>query len=254
MNIEDFLMLMGENLLSEHPKEKILKHRKELELLFSNVKRMFNIRFLLKKHQTKKLKERFGNILEALKVLNVVDSDYKIKGQEGFVLFGYLFEEFIYLKLEKFDFDDIKVGVRIRFDQQQVENHSIEIINEFDILTIKDNKIGFIECKIGDSHDPLATVYKSDSIMEYFGENTSSLILNIERNKTPHLKNSKKNFGQSIIYRAQTKKVTVYNAFDFSKNSFRSKIKNAFGVDIKKEYQDQSNRESLKSLKKMWER
>jgi len=218
MNLEDFLLLMGETILEEQSKEKIVKQKEELELLFSDAKRMFNIRFLLKQRKTKELKTRYPKVIEALKKLDIVDEYSNMKGQEAFVRFGYLFEAFVYIQVEKFAFDDVKVGARVRFDEGQVERRNIEVTNEFDILTIKDNKIGFIECKMGDSLDPLGSIYKSDSIMEYFGQSASSLIVNIERNKTPHKKKSKKNFGESLIYRAETKRVMIYNAFDFSTN------------------------------------
>ncbi len=252
MNIDDFLILMGEEILYENSKKEIEENQEALLLLFSDVKRLFNIRFLLKQRKTKELKKRYSKLLNSLSQLKIIDEEGVMKGQEAFVRFGYLFEEFIYLQLKAFDFDDIKVGVKIRFDEQQVKRRQIEVTNEFDILTIKNNKIGFIECKIGDSLDPLGTIYKSDSIMEYFGASASSLIVNIERNKTPHLKHSKKNFGDSLVYRAKTKKVSVYNAFDFSKNSFRSKIKEAFGVDLKEEFQAKANKESIASLQDKW--
>ena len=252
MNIDDFLTLMGEEILYENSKKEIEENQEALLLLFSDVKRLFNIRFLLKQRKTKELKKRYPKLLNALSQLKIIDEAGVMKGQEAFVRFGYLFEEFIYLQLKMFDFDDIKVGAKIRFDAQQVKRRQIEVTNEFDILTIKNNKIGFIECKIGDSLDPLGTIYKSDSIMDYFGASASSLIVNIERNKTPHLKHSKKNFGDSLLYRAKTKKVSVYNAFDFSKNSFRSKIKEAFGVDLKEEFQAKANKESIASLQDKW--
>lgn len=252
MNLEDSLMLMGDRILEEIPKNEILKHQKELELLFSDVKRMFKIRFLLKTKRTKELYRRYPKMVEALKVLKIVDENGAILGQEGFVRFGYLFEEFIYVSLEPFDFDDVKVGVKIEFDKEQVAYRNIRVINEFDILIIKENKIGFIECKLGDSSDPLSTVYKSDSIMEYFGESASSMILNMERNKQAHQKNPKGNFGESVIYRAKTKSVTIYNAFDFSKNSFRSKIKEAFGVELKAKYQKEFDQQGLRELTKKW--
>ncbi len=252
MNIDDFLTLMGEEILYENSKKEIEENQDALLLLFSDVKRLFNIRFLLKQRKTKELKKRYPKLLNALTQLKIIDEEGVMKGQEAFVRFGYLFEEFIYLQLKMFDFDDIKVGVTIRFDAQQVKRRQIEVTNEFDLLTIKNNKIGFIECKMGDSLDPLGTIYKSDSIMDYFGASASSLIVNIERNKTPHLKHSKKNFGESLLYRAKTKKVSIYNAFDFSKNSFRSKIKEAFGVDLKEEFQAKSNQESIASLQDKW--
>jgi len=254
MSIEDFLLLMGEELLYENNQTEIEKNKEALELLFSDAKRLFKIRFLLKTRKTKELKSRYPKLLEALESLDIVDEEGLIKGQEAFVRFGYLFEDFIYLQLKQFDFDDIKVGAKIRFDEQQVKRRQIEVTNEFDILIIKDNKIGFIECKIGDSLDPIHTIYKSDSVMEYFGASASSLIVNIERNKTPHLKYVKKNFGQSLIYRAKTKKVSIYNSFDFSKNSFRSKIKEAFGVELKEEFLKSEDKKSLTELADKWKR
>jgi len=254
MNLEDFMILMGEEILDEMKKGEILAQRDALNLLFLDVKRMFDIRFLLKQRKTKELKKRYPQILESLKILGIVNDEYIIKGQEGFVKFGYLFEAFIYLQLDGFDFDDTKVGVKIRFDKEQVARRNIEVTNEFDILIIKENKIGFIECKIGDSHDPLGTVYKSDSIMEYFGESASSLIVNIERKKYSKNKKSKMNFGASVLFRAETKKVSVYNTFNFSRNSFRNKVKKAFGVDIKPEFLEAENRKSLNELVNKWKR
>ncbi len=252
MNIDDFLILMGEKLLDENNKEEIAKNKDALEVLFSDAKSLFDLRYLLKQRKTKTLKSKYPEMLKALRTLNIVDEQGVMQGQEAFVRFGYLFEDFIYLQLKHFDFDDIKVGAKIRFDEQQVKRHHIQISNEFDILTIKDNKIGFIECKMGDSLDPISTIYKSDSVLEYFGASASSLIVNIERNKTPHLKNAKKNFGASLLYRAKTKKVSIYNAFNFSKNSFRSKIQEAFGVDLKEEFQAKANKESVASLQDKW--
>jgi hypothetical protein len=248
MHLEDFLILMGEELIGECSKETTLQHKEELELIFGDTKRMFKVRFLLKNRKTKELKKRYSKIMEALKTLDIVDENDQIKGQEGFVHFGILFEKFVYLQLKAFEFDDIKVGAKIRFDKDQVAQRNIEVTNEFDILTINENKIGFIECKIGDSSDPLSTIYKSDSIMEYFGQNASSMIVNIERDKTPHLKNSKKNFGVSLLYRAETNKVTIYNSFDFSKPAFRVKVTKAFDVDLKESFKKENTKEQMTQL------
>lgn len=248
MNIEDFLILMGETLLEEHSKEKILAQKEELLLLFGNAPRMFKIRYMLKKRKTKELKKRYPDVMEALKVLKIVDEHYLMRGQEAFVNFGYLFEAFVFLRLEAFDFDDVKVGVKIRFDEQQVSYRNIEVVNEFDILTINNNKIGFIECKMGDSLDPLGTVYKSDSIMDYFGESASSLIVNIQRDATPHEKRSKKNFGEALTLRAKTKRVNIFNNFELGKNKFRTKVLEAFDVELKPEYK----KESINKLLDKW--
>jgi hypothetical protein len=84
--------------------------------------------------------------------------------------------------------------------------------------------------------------------MEYFGESASSMIINIERDKTPDKKRSKKNFGMSILYRAKTKKVTVYNAFDFSKPTFRNKVSKAFGIELKEAFKKENSKEQMSQL------
>ncbi len=248
MKIDDFLILMGEEILEEHALSDIVAKEEELKLLYGDAKRMFKVRFMLKQRKTKELREKYPAIMEALKTLEIIDEQYLLNGQEGFTRFGYMFEWFIYLETRKFDFDDIKVGVKVRFDEKQVKERNLDVSNEFDILVIKNNKIGFIECKIGDPSDPLGTIYKSDSIMEYFGEHSVSLIVNIERDKTPHLKNSKKNFGETLVYRAETKKVNIYNEFDLGKHGFTQKVQHSFDVSLKDEYKKANDKERLDEL------
>jgi len=254
MSIEDFLTLMGEEILEEVDQKEIIHHKDVLNQLFLDTKRVFKVRKLLVKNRTEELKKRYPKVLDALQILGVVDDKYIMRRQGGLVEFGYLFEKFIFLQLSSFDFDDIKTGVKIRFDVTQVERSGIDVTNEFDILVIKNNRLGFIECKLGSSLDPIGTIYKSDSIMEYFGESASSLIVNIQQNRTPHLKNSKKNFGASVIFRAETKDIMVYNTFDFGRNSFRVKIREAFGVDIRDEHIKSEDSHSLRELEERWNR
>jgi len=251
MNIEDFLTLMGEEIIEEKSQKDIIQNQEPLLKLFGDIPRLFNIRYLLKQQKTEELKARYSKLLEPLKELDIVDDSYYIKGHNGFVKFGYLFEDFVYLNLEPFEFDDIKVGVKIKFDEMQVSKRDITVVNEFDILIINENKIGFIECKMGDSSDPLSTVYKSDSIMEYFGESASSLIVNIQRDATPHKKNSKKNFSPSLILRAKTKKVNIFNSFELGKHKFRDKIIETFGVKLKPKYIDEYKKHHKKKLSQL---
>ncbi len=233
LNIDDYLLLMGDKILEEASHDRIFGRKKELELIFGDIKRLFKARELLRADKIYRLENDFPEILQALKVLGVVNTYNDLDREKGYTNFGYLFEEFIYIQVSGFDFDDIKVNVKIEFDQMQVGFHDIHVINEFDILTICDNKIGFIECKLGDSSVALQTVYKSDSVMEYFGETASSMIVNMQKDATPHLKDSKMSFSESTTYRAQTKNISVYNAIDFSSKKFEQKLKEAFGVEKK---------------------
>jgi len=111
MSIEDFLTLMGEEILEEVDQKEIIHHKDVLNQLFLDTKRVFKVRKLLVKNRTEELKKRYPKVLDALQILGVVDDKYIMRRQGGLVEFGYLFEKFIFLQLSSFDFDDIKTGV-----------------------------------------------------------------------------------------------------------------------------------------------
>lgn len=247
MNIEDYLILMGDELVSEINKKKIEKNKAYLLELFSDIKRVFKVRHLIKNKKLTELKKYKSEIV-ALEALGIVDKRGQLSGKDAYAKFGQLFEEYIFLRLEKLDFDDLKVGAIIRFDKKEAEKKKIEVQNEFDILLIKNNRLGFIECKFGSSFEPLGIIYKSDSIMEYFGENVSSMIVNMQRDNTPHLKNSTQNFSESVLLRAESKSVTVYNAFDFSETVFLARVCKAFGVELKDEFKKVNNKTLIAEL------
>jgi len=245
MNIEDFLILMGDELVSEIRVNDIKKRKEYILELFNDIPRVFKIRYLLKSGKAVK---NYKSILQILKALDIVDSNNLLKGQQAYTKFGQLFEEYIYWLLDRFDFDDIKIGAVVRFDKAQVDDENIEVLNEFDILVIKNNRLGFIECKFGDSFEPLVTVYKSDSIMEYFGVNAVSLIVNIQKDRNAHVKNKVKNFSKSVEFRAKTKNVNIYNSFNINKRVFDKAIRDTFNVDLKELYKE----ELLQELKNKW--
>ncbi len=123
------------------------------------------------------------------------------------------------------------MGVKIVFEHIEDDNSNmIDVSNEFDLLMIKNNRIGFVECKIGNRVNPLETIYKSDALMDYFGEDSRCLIVNIQPDPTPHLSNSKVQFGPSMKLRANKKRIEVFNAFDLGKKKFSSVIEEVFGV------------------------
>lgn len=59
MNLDDFLTLMGEHVLKESSKQAIYENKEALETLFSDTKRMFKVRHLLKNRKTKELKKQY---------------------------------------------------------------------------------------------------------------------------------------------------------------------------------------------------
>jgi hypothetical protein len=231
MTIDDFLILMGEKLVEEESVRDILKRKEALMTIFGDSKRMFKMRRLLSQGEAESVYQNYQEILAALKTLDIIDDTYRFKDNSKFSKFGRYFEEFIYLHLKEFDFDDIKVGIKIIFESEsQGEGEHLHVRNEFDILTIKENRIGVVECKIGKNIDPLATVYKSDALMGYFGSDSRSLIINIQPQQSHSPQGGQLNFSSAFLLRASHNRIGVFNAFELGKQKFAKTVEKVFGV------------------------
>ncbi len=224
MNIDDFILSLDYKIIKEVDTREILKQKKELNLLFGDFNIMFRITNFLRRNKLHEIKHSYPNHIIALKKLDVIDSQNRLLKDTSY--FGKLFEDFIYLNVIKYDFDDIKVGVEIVFD-----THDDEMVkNEFDILAIKDNHIYTIECKLGDNLNAQDVIYKSDSLLGYFGDDSKNMIINIHPDSInkPHKPNY--SFTKNAKLRAVTNNVDIYNSYNFGTKKFCMKIINFFGV------------------------
>ena len=230
MKLEDFLILSGEEYIEEMDKEAIRENREALMDIFGDAKRMFAIRKMLSSGNESGVRERYPDLMESLEKLELVSHPRHLKPSRDISLFGTYFEQFVFLHLDRFDFDDIKTGVKIAFERRDGERRDTVVSNEFDILTIKNNRIGIVECKIGDNLNALSTVYKSDALMDYFGDDSRSLIVNIQPDSTPHIAQSRMNFSENITLRAHAKRIEVFNAFDIGITKFSQAVMEVFDV------------------------
>ena len=86
---------------------------------------------------------------------------------------GFLYEYYIYNLIKKLNFDDILLGVKI----QDNRTDDINIVNEYDILVMKNNHLHMIECKYLKILDTTALLYKLDSVKESLDEDANILIV-----------------------------------------------------------------------------
>ena len=245
MSIDDYITLNNDTIISEANIAPMLKHKDSLELLFKNVTKLYELYRLIMKQDILKIEFDYKDLAKALIELEIIDSGYNLKVAGNFL--GYLLEEYILLNVIDFDFDDIKCSAIISFDQMQVKNNNIEIKNEFDILVIKDNKMGFIECKMGVSSNAIETVYKSDSIMEYFGEYAKSIIVNLQNSKDKRFQ-SHLQYKDGIKFRAKTKNISIYNDYNFNKKEFEKLLINTFKVKKENKFAKQLKERTLQNL------
>jgi len=89
---------------------------------------------------------------------------------------GGLFEYYVYLLIKDLPFDDIEVGTIIK----QPFNNNFQIVNEFDILLMKNNHLHMIECKFRKNNDKAQLVYKYSALISLIDDDSKIMILTNE--------------------------------------------------------------------------
>ncbi|WP_418640435.1 Card1-like endonuclease domain-containing protein [Sulfurimonas sp. ST-27] len=113
---------------------------------------------------------------------------------DGPLITGGLFEYYIYLLIKELPFDDIEVGTIVK----QPFNNSINIINEFDILLMKNNHLHMIECKFKKNNNKSDLIYKYSALINLIDDDCKIMILTNEIQY------------KQDIYDTQNKKLTPY--------------------------------------------
>jgi len=225
LNLDNYLTYIGYKKRSEQSIENIHKFHSQINYIFKSSRKFFFNHHILTKSKTKKLDKAFK---EALVGLGIIDEKMYYKRDKK--SFGALFEEFIFLKLERYDFDDIKIGVEILFNEDSY------ILNELDIMAIKENHIYMIECKLGNLLEPNEIIYKLDSVLENFGEDAKGLIVNIQPN-LDYFSNTnssmKKLFSNAAYSRANYNNIAIYNDYIFNDSAFDELVREFFNLSLK---------------------
>jgi len=220
MKIDDFMGLLNYSIQWSTEYKKIIKKREDLLKLFGNFDRFFEIRTFILEKKINKLTSSEKKLLQNLEVL---DKDYLIKDISKIT--GLLFEEFLFLKLHKLDVDDILLGVALKTKDK--------IQNEFDILMIKDNHIYTVEAKLGNSLKGDNVIYKSDSLLELFGDDSKNLIVNIATKEITNITECidiSETFSYSSNIRAKANNISIYHKKRFKDKSFYKKISKFFNL------------------------
>jgi hypothetical protein len=210
MKLEDYMLLCGYTMEKVQTGNVFDTDMNVLRRLFGDTKRLFKTRRMLGRNQTDKIRRHHSDMYETMIQAGIIDvSGGRTRGDIS--RYGALFEQYVFKLISEYDFDDIARNVRVTFEEDEYGG----IRNEFDILTIKNNRVGFIECKIG-RHNPLEIVYKVDAVMDYFGRYARALIVHIESDVTT----PDKNFRDGDKKRARAKRIEVYASRDFDEIFF----------------------------------
>jgi len=211
LNLKDFFILA--NYKAEFDKTNFYNFA-DVRFLFKNTQKLYKVISLYRRGKINKIPNKYFNILKNLKM--VVDNKIdKIYG------FGYLFELFILDKLKEYNFDDITMNLVIKFTD--------EITNEFDIFAIKDNHIYVIECKLGGASEAEHVIYKLDSLIEHFGDDSKGMIINIQDSKIDN-KPLRKLYSSIRTKRASFNNILVYNEYYFNEKIFQNSVSQFFNL------------------------
>jgi len=154
LRVIDHFILKGVKISSKGLKSFAIRYEKEIKELFE--KNHYEYRgFKYELTAKKKMPSRrdFPNIYYLFDKMHLTDRDLD-KDYLFQVLTGNMFEYYVYLLVKDLGFDDIEIGVEIEDE---------EIINEFDLLLMKDNHLHVIECK----HRGFKTLDLEDLIYKY---------------------------------------------------------------------------------------
>jgi hypothetical protein len=137
---------------------------------------------------------------------------------------GSVFEEYIYhLLLDYCDFDDVRTGMKVMFDEG--------VENEFDILMIKENHLHTIECKFVNNLNGEHYVYKTERVKEYLDDDGRAMILSIGADNVTYSRNGRKKvqFSKGSKARARFGEVQVHQRKVFDKKVFLDDVREWFG-------------------------
>jgi len=161
------------------------------------------------------------------KKVNKIIKNFKLKdlkSNQGFIT-GTLFEFYIYLKIEKLDFDDIEVGVTV---EKYIDETNF-IPNEFDILIMKNNHLHMIECKFTKNIKLDTIVYKYMGLRGLLDDDGKICI--VTGHKNPHnFKNSKNPVEYLPYKRAFENKILLRGNPLKDMDNFISEIKRYFEI------------------------
>lgn len=205
LTIKQHFELKGFTVESSQDKLFAHKYKKEILELFNNYSGELE---LLNKDISKQHLINSDQYSKAYQLVKTMDLDI-IKDAK--IITGGLFECYVYLQLQDLAFDDIEIG----FIVKQAINKEINIVNEFDILLMKDNHLHMIECKFRKHSNKSELIYKYASLIHIIDDDSKIMILT---NESPYQQN---------IYNKEDNKLTPHRRGYLHNIALRGSIINA---------------------------
>ncbi len=230
LSVDDYLELLNFTILDIQRHHTLIERKYQIQTLFTDYHQFFKLRNALSKNDDQFDYSSHTESLIILHQLEIIDEEYYLIPSEKMRLEGTLFEEYVFWICNEIEFDDIVLGAKIDLDQGDEPNQQNRIMNEFDILMTKNNRIHTVECKMVRNLDGLEYIYKYDGLIDILGNGTRAIILNIAPKEMKSYKNTKvsENFRPSAIRRARMGDIEIYHDNNFNTTKFQSLLESLF--------------------------
>ncbi len=217
LTISEHFKLKGFAIESSQDKEFAHKYKREILELFNNYTHELE---LLNKDISKQKLLHTNQYPRAYQLIKSMKLDL-IKDAK--IITGGLFEYYVYLQLRDFPFDDIEVGFIIK----QAINKKINIVNEFDILLMKNNHLHMIECKFRKNSNKNELIYKYASLIHIIDDDSKIMILT---NESPYQQNiyDYQDHRLAPHRRGYLHNISLRGSIIHSKNEFLDEVKSLF--------------------------
>jgi len=180
--IIDHFLLKGVDVNVKGLKHFALRYENEIKELFENHHYEYRgFKYELTVNNRMPDRKKFPNIYYLFDKMNLTNKNLK-KEHLFQLITGSMFEYYIYLLIRDLGFDDIEISVEIEDN---------EVVNEFDILAMKDNHLHIIECK----HRGFKTldledvIYKYATLRRVVDEDAKAIIVSLINKYYPHYVN-----------------------------------------------------------------
>jgi hypothetical protein len=176
LSIVDHFQLKGFEVEVSQDKNFAQKYKREILELFNSYSH--ELEQLNKDISKQKLlqKEHYPRAYQLIKLMQLDTL------KDAKIITGGLFEAYVYLLLKDLPFDDIEIGFVIK----HAINKKINIVNEFDILLMKNNHLHMIECKFRKNSNKNELIYKYASLLHIIDDDSKIMILT---NESPYKQN-----------------------------------------------------------------
>ena len=169
MKIEEHFILKGYGVQRSDVAEFAKKYKKEIKKLFEVQTREYDtfIKYPNTNKSIKELPKEYNAVKKLFVSMGL--AEFKIKDP---IVTGTLFEAYVFNLLEKLEYDDIAVGLKI---YRNYKNSKIE--NEFDILIMKNNHLHMLECKYKNQLKLEELIYKYIALSEVIDDDAQMILV-----------------------------------------------------------------------------